>query len=83
MERNRLAPIGRTVMVLAAEHGIETRAELLRYLQECGHHLAPESVGDVLYGRTPMYRAFARALKESLPLTREQFQRLAGDYVLS
>lgn len=83
MERNRLAPIGRTMMVLAAEHGMETRTALLKRLASHGHHLAPESVRDVVYGRAPMYRAFARALRESLPLTPDQHQRLASDYMTS
>ena len=73
----RLTEFGRTVTAIAAEHGFVNRAQLLRHLEEHGHAFNTETVGAWLSGRNPVNRAFTRALKESLPLTNDQYRRLA------
>ena len=79
--RRKMNEFGRTVMVIAMEHGLETRADLLHHLEDHGDSFSSERVGGWFYGRNQVDRSFPRALKKSIPLTPEQHTRLAVAYL--
>lgn len=79
--KQQMNEFGRTVMMIALENGFETRADLLGHLAEQGHHFSSERVGHYFYGRNQVDRSFPRAIKECIPLTPEQFTKLAVAYL--
>lgn len=80
-EKYKLTEFGRTVTVIAMEHGLENRTQLLRHLKEHGHEFSTERVGHWLYGRNQVDVSFPSAIRKSLPLTPQQFTRLAVSFL--
>ena len=78
----RLTPFGRTVMSLAAEHGMASRAELLRKLEEEGYDFRSERVAHWLYGRNQVDKSFPLALVKALGLTEDERNKLAISFMV-
>lgn len=76
-----MSDFGSTIMTLASEAGIPTRAALLRLLASRGHDYKRTTVHHWLFGDNPVPKHFPLAVDEALGIGTQDKMRLSYAYL--